>query len=52
MQNEGKLGFLFPIGGFPQNGGKQCDDFRRVDLEERSCSTGSCKSKGPINQSH
>ena len=38
----------FPIEGLLQNGGKECNDFRRIDLEERSCSTGSCKRKDSI----
>ena len=44
-----EIRIYFPIEGFSQNGGKECDEenFRRVDEEERSCSTGSCKSKGP-----
>ena len=40
--------YLFSNEGFSQNGGKECDEenFHRVNVEERSCSTGSCKSKG------
>ena len=36
----------FPIKGFLQNGGRECNEFRRVDLQKRSCSKGLCESKG------
>ena len=43
-----EIRIYFPIESFPQNGGKECDDFGRVESQERSCSTGSCKGKEPL----
>ena len=36
----------FPIKGFLQNGGRECNEFLRVDLQKQSCSKGLCESKG------